>query len=265
MITGSQAHRLLLANHRLPLLDEEEDDDREDVEGSNASEGDNGEGGNGGDGGMRNSTSNSKGSSERTPTKDDPTDGGRSYCTYKKGADSKVDSPVESISWGRGKGPLTKPRTNLFKRSAKRQHVRGIVLRTMSFTTMAQTLPRPTFIGTVVWEANPTRPEIVSSSLPMSTHDNIEEHKGPTVAEVLTMRPTPPSVQGPIREPVGVPNTPALDTCNANAPLEDTTEGELEVGGTKTPTSMVEIDTTKDTPTMSLCISAIASFGAVFH
>ena len=105
----------------------------------------------------------------------------------------------------------------------------------MSFIATAQTLPRSTFIGTVVGEANPTSPETVPSLLPLSTHDNIEEHRGPTVAEVLTTRPTPPSVQGPVRKLVGVPNTPTLNTCNADALLEDTAEGELEVGGAKIP------------------------------
>ena len=99
----------------------------------------------------------------------------------------------------------------------------------------------------------------------MSTHENIEEHNGPIVAEVSTTRPTPPSVQGPIRELEGVPNMLTLDTCNVDTPREDTTEGELEVGGAKTPTSMVEIDTTEDTPTMSSCPRATTSFRAVFH
>ena len=50
-----------------------------------------------------------------------------------------------------------------------------------------------------------------------------------------------------------------------DTPCEDTAEGELEVGGAKTPTSMVGIDTMEDTPTMSSCPSATASFGAIFH
>ena len=112
-----------------------------------------------------------------------------------------MDSPAKSIPQGRGKGPLIKPRTNLFKRSAKRQHARGIVVRTMPFIATAQTLPRPTFIGTVQGRATLLAQETVPSSLPMSTHKNIEEHNGPTVAEVSTTRPTPPSVQDPVREP----------------------------------------------------------------
>ena len=99
----------------------------------------------------------------------------------------------------------------------------------------------------------------------MSTLENIEEHNGPTVAEVSTTRPTLPFVQGPVCEPEGVTNTLILDTCNVDTPREDTAEGELEVGGAKTPTSMVGIDTMEDTPTMSSCPSATASFGAVFH
>ena len=202
------------------------------MEDLDASEGDDGEGGDERDGGSRNSTSDSKGSSEQTPTKDDPKDGGQDY-TDRKGADSEVDSPTKSIPQGRGKEPLTKPRTNLFKRSTKRQHARGIVVRTMPFTAMAQTLSRPTFIDTLAGEGNPTRPEIVPLSLPMSTHENIEEHNGPTVAEVSTTRPTPPSVQGPVCEPEGIPNTLTLDTCNVDTPRKDTAEGELEVGGAK--------------------------------
>ena len=63
---------------------------------------------------MSNSTSDSQGSSEQTPTKGDAKDGGRDH-TNRKGADSEVDSPVKNIPQGRGKGPLTKPRTNFFK------------------------------------------------------------------------------------------------------------------------------------------------------
>ena len=107
--------------------------------------------------------------------------------------------------------------------------------------------------------------ETVLLLLSLSMHDNIEDHKGPTVAAVLTTRPTLPSVQGPVRETLGVPNTSALDTCNADAPLEDIAECELEVRGAKIPTSMVEIDITEDTPTMSSCPNATTSFGAVFH
>ena len=87
--------------------DEEEDDDGEDVGDPDASEGDDGEGGNGGDGGTSNSTSNSKGSSEPTPTKDDPKDGGRDH-TNRKRTDSEVDSLVKSTPQGRRKRSLTK-------------------------------------------------------------------------------------------------------------------------------------------------------------
>ena len=62
---------------------------------TDASEGDDGEGDNEGDGGSSNFTSDSKGSSERTPTKDDPKDGGQDH-TDRKGADLEVDSPAES-------------------------------------------------------------------------------------------------------------------------------------------------------------------------
>ena len=101
--------------------DEEEDDDGEDVEDLDASEGDDGEGGNKGGGGLSNSTSDSKGSLERTPTKDDPKDGDQDH-TDRKGADLEVDNSAKSIPQRRGKGLLTKPRTNLFKWSAKHQH-----------------------------------------------------------------------------------------------------------------------------------------------
>ena len=56
-----------------------------------------------------------------------------------------------------------------------------------------------------------------------------------------------------------------MDICNADAPFEDTTEGKLEVGEARTPTSMVRIDTIEDIPTISLCPSATTSFGVVFH
>ena len=92
--------------------DEEEDDDGEDVENSDASEGDDGEGGNEGDGGSSNSTSDSKGSSGRTPTKDDPKDGGQDH-TDRKGADLEVDNPAKSIPQGRGKRAINKATNQL--------------------------------------------------------------------------------------------------------------------------------------------------------
>ena len=53
-------------------------------------------GANDGHGGLSNSTSDSKGSSEQTPTRDDPKDGSQDH-TDRKGADSEVDSPAKSI------------------------------------------------------------------------------------------------------------------------------------------------------------------------
>ena len=82
---------------------EEEDDNGEDVGDSNASEGDDGERGSGGDGGTSNSTSDNKGSLKRTPTKDDPKDGGQDH-TDRKGTDSEVVSSVKSIPQGVEKG-----------------------------------------------------------------------------------------------------------------------------------------------------------------
>ena len=121
---------------------EEEDDNAEDEGDSDASEGnDDDEGGDGREGVVSKSAFDRAGSSERTPTKEGHTCGGGKNI-YGKGAESEVDSPVKIISQGRGKGPLTKPWTKLFKRPAKLQTTRGLVLRTIPLTVAAHTLLR---------------------------------------------------------------------------------------------------------------------------
>ena len=102
-------------------------------------------------------------------------------------------------------------------------------------------------------------------SLPLSTGEADEEDRAPIVAEVSTARPTPPFVHVPIREPIGVTIVQAADICIPYVPIEEIAAQSTEVGGVTTLTFSGGCDTQEDTPAMSSCPNAIASFGAVFH
>ena len=120
---------------------------------------------------------------------------------------SQVDSPVKIIAQGRGKGPLTKPRTKLFKRPPKLQTTRRLVLRTIPLTVATHTLPRATSTIASAQETSPMSPKRARSSLPLSTGEVDEEDRASIVAEV----PTPPFVHAPIREHIGVTIVQATD------------------------------------------------------
>ena len=211
---------------------------------------------------MRKSASDCARSSERTPTKEGHTgDGGKSI--HGKGAESKVDSPMKIIVQGRGKGPLTKPRTKLFKRTAKLQTKRGLVLRTIPLIVAAHTLQRATSTIASAQETNPMSPKRACLLVLLSTGEADEEDRAPIVAEVST-RPTPPFVHAPIREPVGVTIMQVVDICISSIPVEEIAARSTEVGGATTSTFSGGCDTQEDTPAMSSCPSA-TSFGAVFH
>ena len=176
-----------------------------------------------------------------------------------------MDSPVKIIVQGHEKGPLTKPWTKLFKRPAKLQTRRGLVLWTISLTVAAHTLPRATSTIASAHETSPMSPKRARSSLPLSTDEADEEDMAPIVAEVSTARSTPPFVHAPIREPTGVTIVQAADICIPSVPIEEIAARSTEVGGATTPTFNGGCDTQEDTPAMSSCPSATASFGAVFH
>ena len=108
-------------------------------------------------------------------------------------------------------------------------------------------------------------PKRTRSSLPLSTGEADEEDRAPIVAEVSTTRPTPPFVQAPVCEPVGVTIVQAADICILSIPIEEIAARSTEVGGATTPTFSGGFDTQEDTPAMSSCPSATTSFRAVFH
>ena len=108
-------------------------------------------------------------------------------------------------------------------------------------------------------------PKRARLSLPLSTGEADEVYRAPIVAEVSITRPTPPFVRAPIREPVGVTIVQAADICILFVPIEEIVVRSTEVGGATTLTFSGGCDTQEETPAMSSCPSATASFGAVFH